>query len=172
MKTLRRLMTAVCCSITLTASAQTEAIPHLEKSKNSVQLMVDGKPFIMLAGELHNSSTGSSHYMAPIWQRMADKNLNTVIAAVSWELVEPQEGKFDFRLVDDMLEGARRANLRLVLLWFGSWKNGVSTYVPGWVKKDQKRFPLAKYKDGEVSNTLSTLGQNSLKALRSAFNEN
>ena len=96
-------MMAICCVISMAASAQNDAIPHLEKSKNNVQLMVDGKPFIMLGGELHNSSTGSSHYMADIWQRMANKNLNTVIAAVSWELVEPQEGKFDFRLVDDML---------------------------------------------------------------------
>lgn len=164
-------MMAICCAMTMAASAQNDAIPHLEKTKNSVQLMVDGKPFIMLGGELHNSSTGSSHYMADIWQRMAAKNLNTVIAAVSWELVEPQEGKFDFRLVDDMLAGARKADLKLVLLWFGSWKNGVSTYVPGWVKKDLKRFPLVRYKDGEPSNTLSPFGQNSLKADLRAFSE-
>ena len=171
MRKLRKLMMAVSCSIALIAPAQDTMTPHLEKTSNSVQLMVDGKPFIMLAGELHNSSTGSSHYMAPIWQRMADKNLNTVIAAVSWELVEPQEGQFDFRLVDDMLAGARKANLKLVLLWFGSWKNGVSTYVPGWVKKDQKRFPLMKFKDGESANILSPLGMNSMKADLRAFSE-
>lgn len=171
MKILKQMMIAVCCSIAITASADSYEIPHLEKTKTSVQLVVDGKPYIMLAGELHNSSTGSSHYMAPIWQRMADKNLNTVIAAVSWELIEPQEGKFDFQLVDSMLDGARKANLRLVLLWFGSWKNGVSTYVPSWVKKDQKRFPLARYKDGEVTNTLSPLRENSMKADKRAFSK-
>ena len=171
MKQLRLFVLSICCCIALTASAQDNDIPHLQQTKNGPQLMVDGQPFIMLAGELHNSSTGSSHYMAPIWQRMADKNLNTVIAPVSWELIEPQEGQFDFRLVDDMIEGARKANLRLVLLWFGSWKNGNSMYAPGWVKKDQKRFPLAKFKDGESSNTLSPLGINAMKADVKAFSE-
>jgi len=126
--------------------------------------MVDGKPFLMLAGELHNSSTGSAHYMRDIWQRMAAKGINTILAPVSWELVEPVEGQFDFSLVDSMLLGARQARLRLVLLWFGSWKNGASTYVPGWVKRNPKRFPLACLRDGEVMNTLSALGNETRQA--------
>lgn len=153
------------------AVAQEQSIPHLEKHENGVQLIVDGKPFLMLAGELHNSSTGSSEYMEPIWQRMADKNLNTVIAPVTWELIEPQEGVFNFQQVDNMILGARKANLRLVLLWFGSWKNGVSTYIPGWVKKDTRRFPLAKFKDGESMNTLSPFGKKSMEADTKAFAE-
>mgnify|MGYP001031025026 CR=1 FL=1 len=152
-----------------TANAQNNQMPKLVKNGNITQMIVDGKPFIMLAGELHNSSTGSAHYMAPIWQRMSNKNLNTVIAAVSWELIEPQENQFDFALVDSMINGARRANLKLVVLWFGSWKNGASTYVPSWVKKDPKRFPLASYKGGDPMTTLSTLGKNSMEADAKAF---
>ena len=92
-----------------------QQLPRIEKKQGAWQMTVNGEPYLMLAGELHNSSTGSSHYMADIWQRMAKKNLNTVIAAVSWELVEPEEGKFDFSLVGDMIRGARESNLRLVL---------------------------------------------------------
>lgn len=79
--------------------------------------------------------------MAPIWQRMARKNLNTVLTAVSWELTEPEEGRFDFTLVDSIITGARAQGLRVGLLWFGAWKNGASTYVPSWVKRSPKQFP-------------------------------
>ena len=149
--------------------AQSNSIPHLEKQNGKVQLIVEGEPFYMFSGELHNSSTGSAHYMRPIWKRMAGQNLNTVIAAVTWELVEPVEGEFDFSLVDSMIYGARKEGLKLVVLWFGSWKNGKSTYVPEWVKTDTKRFPLAEDKNRKTLNILSTLGKNTLNADKKAF---
>ena len=68
-------------------------------------------------------------------------NLNTVLAPVYWELIEPAEGKFDWTSLDTMLRDARAHDLKLVLLWFGAWKNSMSTYVPSWVKRDQTRFP-------------------------------
>ncbi|MDR1402995.1 MAG: beta-galactosidase, partial [Tannerellaceae bacterium] len=151
------------------AAAQNNAIPHLNKNNGRCQLYVDNQPFFMLAGELHNSSTGSAHYMRSIWARMAKQNLNTVIAPVTWELTEPEEGVFDFSPVDSIVAGARLENLRLVLLWFGSWKNGKSMYAPEWVKTDTKRFPLAKDKNGKTLNTLSTFGRNTLKADAKAF---
>ena len=125
----------------------------------------------MFSGELHNSSAGSAHYMRSIWPRMANQNLNTVLAAISWELIEPREGVFDFSLVDSMVIGARRENLKLVILWFGSWKNGKSTYVPDWVKNDTKRFPLIKNKNGNTMDVLSTLSTKSLDADANAFGE-
>jgi hypothetical protein len=151
--------------------AQNKSIPHLETNNGFTQLMVNNQPFVMLAGELHNSSTGSAHYMRSIWARMAKQNLNTVIAAVSWELIEAKEGVFDFSLVDSMIVGARKENLKLVILWFGSWKNGTSTYIPEWVKTDSKRFPLVKDKNGKTKNIISTFGENTLKADTRAFAE-
>ncbi|HZL42997.1 MAG TPA: DUF5597 domain-containing protein [Verrucomicrobiae bacterium] len=146
-------------SVTASATASAvESIPHLRKQGTATQLIVDGKPLLMLAGELHNSSTSGTDNMKPIWPHMAALNLNTVIAAVSWELVEPVEGKFDFALVDDMLEGARDNHLRLVLLWFGSWKNGASTYAPSWVKRDLKRYPRVQDEHGRNLEILSTFG--------------
>ena len=126
------------------AASIPHSIPHLEKRGAVTQLIVDDKPFLALAGELHNSSSSSRQYMRPIWPRLARMNLNTVLAVVTWELIEPEEGKFDFTLVDGMIEDARRFNMRLVFLWFGSWKNGESSYPPYWVKTDGKRFPLAE----------------------------
>ena len=145
------------------------AIPHLDKRNGQMQLIVDGKPFLMLAAELHNSATGSAHRMAPVWQQMADKNFNTVLAPVSWELLEPEEGKFDFTQVDNMIKGARKAGLKLGILWFGSWKNGLSTYAPSWVKQDARRFPLASFINGQKVNILSTLGRETMEADARAF---
>src|SRR5262249_6141279 len=105
------------------------------------QLFVDGKPFIMLSGELHNSTASSMEYLKPVLHNLEALHLNTVISTVSWELTEPQEGSFDFSLVDAQINEARVRNLRLVLIWFGTYKTAHSSYVPRWVKADRKRFP-------------------------------
>src|SRR5690348_750790 len=103
-------------------------MPHLKRQGSATQLIVGGSPFLVLAGELHNSSSSSLEYMQPIWQRMLDLNFNAVLAPVSWELIEPQEGQYDFTLVDGLIHEARGHDLRLIFLWFGSWKNGMSSY--------------------------------------------
>ncbi len=151
------------------AQKDDSAIPHLDQRNGQTQLIVDGKPFLMLAVELHNSATGSTHRMAPVWKQMAEKNINTVLAPVSWELIEPEEGKFDFTQVDNMIKGAREAGLKLGILWFGSWKNGLSTYVPSWVKLDTRRFPLASFVTKQKVNMLSTLGREAMEADARAF---
>jgi Domain of unknown function (DUF5597)/Beta-galactosidase len=144
-------------------------IPHLEKHGTATRLVVQGKPFLMIAGELHNSTCGGFEYMRPVWKKLAAKNLNTVIATVSWELVEPEEGKFDFALVDSMIAGAREANLKLGLIWFGSWKNAGSVYIPSWVKKDYETYPRARDENGKPLEILSTFGDASCEADARAF---
>ena len=144
-------------------------IPRLHKQGTTTQLLVNGKPFVILGGELHNSSASSLAYMAPIWPKMVALNLNTVLAVVSWELLEPVEGQFDFALVDGLLEGARKHNLQLVLLWFGSWKNGVSSYVPGWVKRDVSRFLRMQPRPSENAEVLTPLSEANCAADARAF---
>lgn len=158
---------ALLCGATLAGQPAPE-IPHLRKQGTATQLIVDGKPFLALAGELHNSSSSSIDYMRPIWGKLVQANLNTVLAVVSWDLIEPEEGKFDFALVDGMLEQARSHDLRLMLLWFGSWKNGMSHYAPDWVKSDFERFPRVRLRTGAVE-VLSTLSVENLKADARAF---
>jgi len=144
-------------------------IPHLEKQGTATQLIVDGKPFLVLGAELNNSSASSLEYMRPLWPKIAATNLNTVLATVSWELMEPEEGHFDFSLVDGVIEGARRYDLHLILLWFGSWKNGKSTYQPLWVKANQQRFPLIQDENGKGLPTMSTLSDANRDADSRAF---
>jgi hypothetical protein len=100
---------------------------------------------------------------------MADKNLNSIIATVSWELMEPEEGKFDFALVDSVIAGAREANLKLVFIWFASWKNAGSIYMPEWVKKDYKKYPRARDEKGKPLEILSTFGVAAVAADAKAF---
>ncbi len=126
-------------------------MPHLEKNGQVTQMIVDGRPYLMLAGELHNSSGSSAVYMQPIWGKLAALHLNTVISTASWELIEPTEGRFDFSVVDAQIAAAQEHGLHLVLIWFGTWKNASSSYVPMWVKKDPQRFPLAETKSGGAS---------------------
>jgi hypothetical protein len=116
----------------------------LRKQGTATQLIVDGKPFLALAGELHNNSATSLEYMKPLWPKIVESKLNTVLTGVSWAQIEPQEGKFDFSVLDGVIRDAHSHNLRLVLLWFATWKNGLSSYPPDWVKKDFERFPRAQ----------------------------
>ncbi|MGB6386903.1 MAG: DUF5597 domain-containing protein [Terriglobales bacterium] len=136
--------------------AQDASLPRLEKRGVTTQLMVGGKPFLMLAGELHNSSSSSLEYMKPLWSRLAAIPLNTVLTPLSWELIEPTEGKYDFTLVDGLLAQAREQHLHVVFLWLAAWKNGMSSYAPVWVKQNTKRFPRVILHNNEA-NTLSAI---------------
>jgi beta-galactosidase GanA len=129
--------------------------PRLEKHGSTQNLLVHDKPFLILGGELGNSSAASAAYMKTHWPRLKAMNLNTVLAPVYWELLEPVEGRFDWSSVDSLLRDARAHDLKLVILWFGAWKNSMSTYVPSWVKRDQKRFPRVAVADGTSVEILS-----------------
>jgi len=144
-------------------------VPELRKQGSATQLIVDGRPLVMLAGELHNSSSSSLEYMKPIWPRLVSLNLNAVIASISWELVEPEEGRFDFSLVDGLIEDARRHNMKLVFIWFATWKNADGAYVPAWVKTNWARFPRCHPRPGVSSSQLTALSQENVKADAKAF---
>jgi hypothetical protein len=154
---------------TIVVHAQQFSGPHLENKGNTKQLIVNGKPFLVLGGELHNSSGSGMAYLTPLLEQLKRKNLNTVITPVYWELFEPKEGVFDYTLIDNTIKAARNNGLHLVFLWFGSWKNGYSMYAPGWVKNNPERFPRAKDKDGNSYEMLSALNQESRNADAKAF---
>ncbi|KAF2189101.1 glycoside hydrolase family 35 protein [Zopfia rhizophila CBS 207.26] len=148
-------------------------IPHLQKNESSAQLIVNGKPYLMLAAELQNSSLTSAEYMNTVWQELKDIHLNTILGCVTWEIIEPVEGQFDFSELDKVILGARAHGLHLVLLWFGSFKNGMSTYTPNWVKTDARRFPRAKLRKAggilETGDVVSIFHPEAVKADARAF---
>ncbi len=144
-------------------------LPRLERNDGRVRLVVDGKPFVALGAEVQNSSGSDLAHMKKTWPRLAALGCNTVLVPVSWELLEPEEGRFDFRLPRGLLAGARAHGLRLVLLWFGTWKNAESTYVPAWVKRDLARFPRGQPEPGKNSRAVSAFCEACREADARAF---
>lgn len=133
-------------------------LPRIEGSGKDARLIVDGKPFFARAGEIHNSSSSNLEYMENrVWPALRGMHLNCVVAPIFWECVEPEEGKFDFTLIDGLIAQARREGVRLVLLWFGLWKNSGSDYVPSWVKLDNKRFFTVKAPSGDLPLFINNL---------------
>ncbi|MEP6727507.1 MAG: DUF5597 domain-containing protein [Bacteroidota bacterium] len=157
------------CTAAYANGQQLPGSPQLVKRNGGAQLVVDGKPFLILGGETGNSSASDMAYMQPYWSKLKSMNLNTVLVPVYWELMEPEEGKFDFALVDSLLGNARRHNLKLVLLWFGTWKNSMSCYVPGWMKKDPARFNRTQDKNGSSQEIISCFSKPALEADKKAF---
>jgi hypothetical protein len=149
------------CLLVLSAFSCTSEInskiPHLQKQGTATQLIVNEKPFLILGGELANTASSSLDYMRTVWPNLNKMNFNTVLIGVAWAWVEPEEGKYDFSLVDSLLQGARSHDLKVVFIWFGSWKNGISSFVPAWVKADQEKFPRVQIRSGKSIEVLSTL---------------
>src|SRR4029453_14065797 len=141
------------CGVVL--AAQSPGLPHLRKQGGAPQLVVDGRPFLVRGGELGNSSASNLEYLAPYWSRFGALRLNTILTPIYWDLLERDEGKLDFALVDGLISEARKHGLKLILLWFGSWKNSMSCLAPAWVNTDPRRFPRSVDATGRSLEILS-----------------
>ncbi|WP_457393771.1 GH35 family beta-galactosidase [Roseateles sp. P5_E1] len=166
----RRLaQVALAVALPLAATATLAAdMPRLAQRDGRHALIVDGAPFTILGAQVHNSSN-YPEALKKVWPAIADIHANTVEVPVAWEQIEPVEGRFDFSFVDTLVKQARENKVRVVLLWFGTWKNTSPQYTPAWVKFDNQRFPRMVEPDGKNSYCLSPLGEETLKADRRAF---
>lgn len=142
---------------------------YIAKTGDVPQLLIKSNPFLILGGELGNSSASSLNYLKPIFPHLKSMNLNTVLAPVYWEFMEPEENKFDFSLVDGLITEARKYDMKLVLLWFGTWKNSMSCYAPSWMKTNSKRFPRTTDNNGRSLEIFSVFGKETLEADKKAF---
>lgn len=143
-------------------------IPQIVSKDGRHALMVDGAPFLILGAQVNNSSNWPQA-LDDVWPAIDVVKPNTVMVPVAWEQVEAKEGTFDFSFVDVLLKQAREKDVRLVLLWFATWKNNGPNYAPAWVKLDNARFPRVVTADGRTLNSLSPHAQATLDADRKAF---
>ena len=159
MKPVRAIIAVIVafCQIGCSQESKMEpsSIPHLLRTDNATQLYVDNKPFLALGGELGNSNASDLDVLEIALARCQRMGLNTVMLPVYWDLIEPEEGKLDFSLVKGAIDRARHYHMHLVYLWFGTWKNSMSCYVPGWVKRDTARFERVKQSSGETMEIVS-----------------
>ena len=148
--------------------AVAEPIPKLVKRNGNFTLLVDGHPFLVLGAQVHNSS-GWPATMAALWPTLLQLHANTVTVPVYWQAMEPQPGQFDFSSVDAIVNGARQNGLRLILSWFGTWKNGGMAYTPDWVKENPREYPRMIDRNGHPIDVLSPLSAANMNADRRAF---
>lgn len=132
-------------------------MPCVTNDQGHFRLMVDGAPFLMLGGQAHNSTTSSAARLNTFFEGLKSLGGNTAEIPIYWEQVESKPGHYDFSQVDRILEGARTAQVRVVLLWFGTWKNGESHYTPEWVKRDRKTYPRVLDAWGKETDIVSPL---------------
>jgi hypothetical protein len=123
-------------------------MPQMRQLNGAKALFVDGRPFLILGLQWDCDSCFSKENMDPLIPEAAKMGCNTAVLPLYWREVEPQEGKFDFAMLDNRIEVARRNGLRIVLVWFATWKNGCLNYAPDFVKSDQKRFRRACQANG------------------------
>ena len=144
-------------------------VPSLHSIGERTFLIVDQKPYFILGGELGNSTFTSVESMKPVWPALKAMQLNTVLAPVYWELIEPAQGQFDFVLLDQLIREARKNDLKLVLLWFGAWKNSMSSHAPAWIKTDTYTYPRIKDEQGNSHEILTPFDPKNLEADKAAF---
>lgn len=141
----------------------------LHSKGTATQLTVNGNPFIVLGGELGNSSASSPADIERIFPKLRRMNLNTVLVPVYWDLIEPEEGRFDYSLIDKTIDEARKNDLKVIFLWFGAWKNSMSCYAPDWFKKDSKTYPRARTRSGKPLEIASAFSAKVAEADAAAF---
>ena len=159
---------AASAAVALQAQVKERPLPRLVKKDGRFALFVDDAPYLMLGAQTHNSSAWPG-MLPKVWPAMEYLNVNTVETPVYWEQIEPRQGQFDFTVVDALLAGARQHDLRLVLLWFGTWKNGSQHYMPEWMKLDPARYPHMVNKSGRAVDSPSPNAAASLEADKTAF---
>nr|WP_315255501.1 DUF5597 domain-containing protein [uncultured Duganella sp.] len=167
-QTARQLVFSLSLMMAAAGAAAAPDIPQIVKKDGRFALMVDGAPFVILGGQAQNSSNYPLA-LNKVWAAIRDMNANTLEIPVAWEQIEQVEGKFDFSYVDTLVAEARKNKVKLVLLWFGTWKNTGPSYTPEWVKFNNARFPRMVDKDGKITYCLSPQGEQTLKADQKAF---
>jgi hypothetical protein len=151
-----------------TAPVTTHPIPRLVQQDGRYALLVDGAPYLMLSAQSGNSSNWPA-VLPQVWPAIEYIHANTLETPIYWEQFEPKQGQFDYSSVDNILAQARAHHTHLVLLWFGTWKNGSQHYMPEWMKLDPQRYFRVVNKDGESVDSPSPFATATLEADKHAF---
>jgi Domain of unknown function (DUF5597) len=173
-KTVKKI--TLCLSLTAISTLNSqgqhvdEELPKLITKEGRHALIIDGAPYFMLGVQAHNSS-GWPAMLPPLWEAVEEMHANTLEVPVYWEQIEARPDDFDFSLVDTLLMQARAHKVRLVLLWFATWKNGSNHYMPEWMKRDATKYPNIQSKTGQPVDSPSPNAEATLEADKKAFSK-
>ena len=123
-------------------------LPYIDKKNNVPHLIVDSEPFLILGLQWACNSCFSPETMGPLFPAARELGCNTAVLPVYWQEVEPELNRYDFSLVDYRIDQARKNGLRLVLLWFASYKNAEECYAPEYIRNNIKTYRRVVKKDG------------------------
>ena len=152
----------------LFAQARVTTMPKIIEKNGRHALLVDGKPFLILGGQAHNSSAWPG-LLPQLWLAVNEMHANSLELPIYWEQIEPRQGEFNFSMIDTLLKQARVHQVRLVLLWFATWKNGSNHYMPGWMKQNSALYPNITGKNGQNVDSPSPNTDATLQADMKAF---
>ena len=156
--------------VTLHAQIKESPLPRLVQKDGRFALLVDDAPFLILAVEDQDIGLESTWPgRAKEWSAMDFLNANTVEVPIYWDEFEPQPGQFNYTSIDRLLAEARQHNVRLIPLWFATWKNGSQHYMPEWMLQAPDRYFHAVNRNGEAVDSPSPLATVSLEADKRAF---
>ena len=162
-------LAALCAGLATAFTAAAQEYPHLKTQGTATQLIVDGKPMLILGGELGNSTSSDPRYLSRFWPTLKTVGLNTVIATLQWDMIEPEEGVYDFASVNELIRQAEANNVKLVVLWLAAWKNSTSSYAPPYIKREWQKYAKAQDDKGVPVDILSAFDPDTLKADQRAF---
>ncbi|MBE2214641.1 MAG: DUF5597 domain-containing protein [Opitutaceae bacterium] len=149
-------------------SAAEAPIPRLVSENGRHALLVDGAPFLILGAQCHNSSAWPAT-LPEVWPAIGDIGANTLEIPIYWEQFEPEPGKYDTSIVDLIIDQAREAKVRVILLWFATWKNGSPNYIPLWMKAQPEKYPRMLGREDRPVHSLSPHASDTLEADKRAF---
>jgi len=129
------------------AASGSDNLPHFIHRDGRHEFIVDGAPYLILGGQAHNSSAWPAT-LPNVWSAVETMEVNTLEVPVYWQQLQPAPDSFDFSIVDLMIKQAREHHVRLVFLWFGTWKNGSQHYLPDWIKAQPEICPRIIGKKG------------------------
>jgi hypothetical protein len=178
LKILVALIGCVACGLVGLAQASPNAVarggehpvPRIVERDGRFALLVDGAPYLMLGAQSNNSSDWPGT-LDKVWPAIEYLHANTLETPIYWEQFEPEPGRFDYSQIDLILKQARAHHAHLVLLWFGTWKNGSQHYMPEWMKLKPEIYTHVRNKEGELVDSPSPFAQAALEADKRAFTE-
>lgn len=162
------VMVWACMTAAAGAQPADRPLPRLESRDGRHALIVDGEPFLILGAQSNNSSSWPA-MLPKVWSAMEELSVNTLEIPIYWEQFEPQPGAYDYSVIDTIIEGARQRDLRLIVLWFGTWKNGSNHYMPAWMKRQPEKYPNMISASGQEIDSPSPHAQATLEADINAF---